>query len=176
MWIALLVILVEDGHRLRHDIVPRRHPWSGWSQKQDINIGLSDDKFKSTISDTSCLGIVAPSKWTTPVAKILGLPHDSGHLFLYYECLSPDSMAELELGFNQLLYLSIIAKGRVSLSLKHVCIIIIYLHQVKWLLNDISDTHPQSHLPCPFSYWDTNCYLDWHTQVIPFMADLLRKG
>ena len=83
-------------------------------KKQGLNIGLGDDKFKihNLRYQRFCLGIVAPSEiGTHPIAKILGLPHiDDGTVLVFVNVTARTRRQELELGFNQVIHSSIIAK------------------------------------------------------------------
>lgn len=77
-------------------------------QKQSLNIGLGDDKFKihNLRYQRFRLGIVASSKiGPHPIAKILGLPHiDDGTVLIFVNVTARTRRQELELGFNQVIH------------------------------------------------------------------------
>ena len=77
-------------------------------EKQGLNIGLGDDKFKihNLRYQRFCLGIVAPSEiGPHPIAKILGLPHiDDGTVLVFVNVTARTRRQELELGFNQVVH------------------------------------------------------------------------
>ncbi len=87
--------------------------------KQGLNIGLSDDKFKITISDTSASVLVS---WLPEIGprqlRRCSLPHiDDGTVLVFIESTA-DSSAELELGLIKLFASLLLAKkgGGSSLS------------------------------------------------------------
>lgn len=77
-------------------------------EKQGLNIGLCDDKFKihNLRYQRFRLGIVAPSEiGPHPIAKILGLPHiDDGTVLVFVNVTARTRRQELELGFNQVIH------------------------------------------------------------------------
>ena len=77
-------------------------------EKQGLNIGLSDDKFKihNLRYQRLRLGIVTPSEiGPHPIAKILGLPHiDDGTVLIFVNVTARTRRQELELGFNQVIH------------------------------------------------------------------------